>query len=263
MKELNPLNFSAFKEKNASRKTLSDEDCCDVFSEIVRQSEKFAIGPFYYFVASFADFKIKLVSDNVQQLSQLSKKQWMETDVEVLFSWCHPDDVDYLLASYTFVNEMVAGLDEEQRTRVKANIYLRYLNASGAYGWTQIQPWLYVNTFREIECGLYMCYELSHLSISSMPYLSIINFIDGETQYFARIDKKMEQVEVDIPSISKREKEILLLMAKGFNTPQVAERLCISYHTVENHKRNLRQKTDTRTSAELVAFAVKYNLVMV
>lgn len=52
----------------------------------------------------------------------------------------------------------------------------------------------------------------------------------------------MESEYIDIPVITRREKEILQLMAQGDNTPIIAEKLFISYHTVQNHKRNLRKQ---------------------
>ena len=52
-------------------------------------------------------------------------------------------------------------------------------------------------------------------------------------------------------------------MIRGFNTPQISQQLFISYYTVENHKRNLRKKTQTKTSSELIAFIIKYNLLFI
>ena len=68
-------------------------------------------------------------------------------------------------------------------------------------------------------------------------------------------------VSLDIPHISKRELEILQLMVRGLNSPQIAESLFLSYHTVENHKRNLRQKTKTKTAAELIDYVWRNNLI--
>ena len=68
-------------------------------------------------------------------------------------------------------------------------------------------------------------------------------------------------LQLDLPSISRREHEVLLLMTKGLNSPEIAKQLFISYHTVENHKRNLRQKTKTKTSAELIHYVWSNNLI--
>lgn len=59
-------------------------------------------------------------------------------------------------------------------------------------------------------------------------------------------------LQLDLPSITKREHQFLLLMTEGLNSTEITKKLFISYHTVENHKRNLRQKT--KTSAKLIYY---------
>jgi len=50
-------------------------------------------------------------------------------------------------------------------------------------------------------------------------------------------------------------------MAKGLKTPEIARELFISYSTVENHRKNLRVKTNTKTSSELMSFVIQNNLI--
>lgn len=62
-------------------------------------------------------------------------------------------------------------------------------------------------------------------------------------------------------NITKREREILALMINGKTSPEIAETLFISYHTVENHKKNLRVKTETKTSVELIYYVLHNNIL--
>ena len=48
-------------------------------------------------------------------------------------------------------------------------------------------------------------------------------------------------------------------MFKGLNTPQIADQLFIAYDTVENHRRNLRRKTQTKTAAALMNYVWENN----
>ena len=92
----------------------------------------------------------------------------------------------------------------------------------------------------------------------------MITFIDINNkrhQFFKLIDKNKALETINIPNITKREHEILRLMARGLNTPQIATALNISYNTVENHKRNLRSKTSTKTSAEHIHFVMNNNML--
>lgn len=61
--------------------------------------------------------------------------------------------------------------------------------------------------------------------------------------------------------ISKREKEILEHICKGYTNKEIAEKLFLSARTVDNHRANMLAKTKTKNTAELVAFAVKTKLV--
>ena len=58
---------------------------------------------------------------------------------------------------------------------------------------------------------------------------------------------------------SKREVEILILLAEGRSSKEVANHLSISRHTVDTHRRNMIRKTGARRTAELVYRLYKEN----
>lgn len=76
------------------------------------------------------------------------------------------------------------------------------------------------------------------------------------------INKQVADIERDkLPKLSKREMEILELVCVGKSNEEIAENLFISKRTVENHKTNLIQKTDTGNTVNLVIYAYKNKLV--
>ncbi len=62
-------------------------------------------------------------------------------------------------------------------------------------------------------------------------------------------------------SLSKREREVFLLLAEGKSIRQIGDQLYISPKTVGSHKYNIMEKLDTRTMADLVKIAIRKNLV--
>lgn len=52
--------------------------------------------------------------------------------------------------------------------------------------------------------------------------------------------------------ISSREKEVLKLVADGFSSKQIADRLFISNHTAISHRKNLIEKFNVRNTAQLI-----------
>ncbi|KAA2241358.1 response regulator transcription factor [Chitinophaga agrisoli] len=61
--------------------------------------------------------------------------------------------------------------------------------------------------------------------------------------------------------LTKREKEILLLIADGYTNPEIAEKLFISATTVDSHRKNLLAKLKARNSAMLVKCAIDQHLL--
>lgn len=62
-------------------------------------------------------------------------------------------------------------------------------------------------------------------------------------------------------NLSEREIEVIRLLAKGLKSQEIAERLFLSRHTVDTHRRRILQKTGSKNTADLIQFAIKCNLV--
>jgi len=61
--------------------------------------------------------------------------------------------------------------------------------------------------------------------------------------------------------ITRREEEVLQLIAEGFSTTEVAARLFISVKTVKNHLASVYQKLDSRDRTQAVVRAVKMGII--
>ena len=61
--------------------------------------------------------------------------------------------------------------------------------------------------------------------------------------------------------ITKREEEVLQLIADGCSTPEVATKLYISQKTVKNHLASIYQKLDARDRTQAVLQAVRMGIV--
>lgn len=58
-------------------------------------------------------------------------------------------------------------------------------------------------------------------------------------------------------NLTRRERELIDLLAKGLNSKEIAKRLYISKETVYTHRKNILAKTGVNNSAELMAFVFK------
>lgn len=64
-----------------------------------------------------------------------------------------------------------------------------------------------------------------------------------------------------VPTLTKREKEILQLLSSNFSSQEIAEKLFISKKTVENHRSNMLEKFKVKNAASLIKKAIEYDLL--
>jgi len=63
-----------------------------------------------------------------------------------------------------------------------------------------------------------------------------------------------------LPSLTKRELQVLKLIASGLTSRQIAQKLFISRKTVETHRSRMMQKLDLHTTADLVKYSFRFGL---
>ena len=76
--------------------------------------------------------------------------------------------------------------------------------------------------------------------------------------------RKLQNAVLDVyDTLTAREREVLLLAARGHTNAEIAEQLFISTRTVESHRANLTRKLGLRTHTDLVLFAIRRGLISV
>lgn len=77
-----------------------------------------------------------------------------------------------------------------------------------------------------------------------------------EKQEFFRQNHKIK-----FESLTKREMEIIELVVKDCNNPEIAKELYISRSTVEQHRKNINKKLGTHSYSQLFQYALAFDLV--
>jgi DNA-binding NarL/FixJ family response regulator len=88
---------------------------------------------------------------------------------------------------------------------------------------------------------------------------AITNLIFEDYYNAAKEGRKRERKVTE--GLTKRENELLAMIASGKSNQEVADTLFISTKTVETHKANILEKLGLKNTAELVKYAIKHNII--
>ncbi len=99
--------------------------------------------------------------------------------------------------------------------------------------------------------------EAIRRAVQGEHYLS---FAIDQQAVEAYIHTLQEQVDDPIDTLTRREREIILLAAVGLSSAEIAERLVISRRTVETHRARAMHKLGLQTPSDLVRYAISHAL---
>lgn len=99
--------------------------------------------------------------------------------------------------------------------------------------------------------------------------IAAIKGVAGGQRFFSRTlsdkladyNRRRPKPAGDPALLTKREREIVKLIADGMTNQEIAERLFISPRTVDTHRSNIMQKLDIKNTAALVRFALESGII--
>jgi len=62
-------------------------------------------------------------------------------------------------------------------------------------------------------------------------------------------------------TLTKREIEVLRLIAEGMKNNEISRELCISSVTIQNHRKSIREKLNIKNQTEYIKYALAFDLL--
>ena len=107
-------------------------------------------------------------------------------------------------------------------------------------------------------------YLLKNVSVQELTNC-IYEALNGEVAFSKAVKEILARPSANdlkgIPQLTKREKEVLQLIAEGKTTALMAKHLFVSPLTIETHRRNLLQKFEVKNVASLIKIAADHWLL--
>lgn len=212
-------------------------------------------GPFCYYVIDFFNMGLSNVSASIEELTGFDPDTVTFTDI---LGAIHPDDVDFVVKAEAFLtrffNETIGReklltykISYNFRGRLKGGDYVMFnhqalmltLDEDGGYGKS-----LNINT------------RIDHLSNVNNFKVSLIG-LNGEPSFMGIGLEDAQQVE----PYSKRETDVIRLLAEGLSSKAIADKLFISEQTVKTHRKNILEKTDCKNTTQLISACIRQGLI--
>ena len=233
------------------------------FSTLIPEIKKFAVGPHFWFIADLTKGTLATAEGMIEEITSIKKEAYIKGIPDQLFQRTHPDDIQQM---FSFSNHWVSflmSLAPERRAHVHPTIYIRIKNKEEIYKWVMVQ---YADQNFDEKGELLFVFtlvtDISFIKKDGPAMMSILDTTDATCQHFYCVDgKSLAQTGRFIPKITLREMEVIGLLAIGYSSKQIASEMKIAIKTVDNHRQNLLKKTNSKSTGELVNYAIKAGFV--
>lgn len=223
------------------------------FDDII--SSVFSIGPCYYYIIDFYDMSIANMSPGFFEAHGIAPQEIK--NINDILSLIHAEDMDFVSkAEKKTLGYLYNMLGAEKCTRYKASYNFRFRKADGSYGLFNHQSLiLTMDENNNFIKSLNIHTDVSHLTDKNNYKVSLIGLM-GEPS-FLNMDVLDDRAKLALEnSFSKREIEIVSLIAAGCKTKEISKKLNIALDTVKAHRKNILVKSGCKNMAELTAKSI-------
>lgn len=211
----------------------------------------FHVGDFFYVIYYLPEQDIEYCSDGVKKLYSIEPEAFT---LQYIVENIHPDDLPTFMRFENTMLHFLPTLPPEKLTKYKVVYDYRMKDAHGKYKRILHQLMTLQNDENGAVIRTFGVFtDITHLKTDTSMRLNLIG-MNGEPSFYD-IQEDLTYTSGESP-ISEREKQVLAAMAEGLNSADIAKRLEISKNTVDNHRKHILKKTDSKNSVEALQTAL-------
>jgi len=211
-------------------------------------------GPSYHYIVDFTSRELIYNSRNIKEILGIEKEKVCFEDV---INIIHPEDIDFVAAAeQALLKQVYQNTSMNSNIRYKSSYCFRGKVADGTYRLFQHQAvMLTTNEAGGMQLVLNIHTDISQLTQENNFIVSLMEVPGNKIYWQMKIEISPLQPG-EKPSFTEREKEIIVLISKGWKNPEIANHLFLSPHTVMTHRRNILQKAGVANSIELITYCI-------
>ena len=224
-------------------------------TDILEQT--FPLGPYYYYTINIGDNTLSHVAPSYLRIHG---EQTYPTHLGQVINLVHEEDLDFVFQAEKATLEMMEQIGFEHLLNLKTSYCFRMRVANGTYHLFHHQA-LHLNKDGDGKLTSAVNIHTDIQNITTVNNKIVLVSGIGERDDYCQIDLSQVKEQILAPKLSKREMEILTLIAKGLTSKEIGEQLFISITTVNVHRKHLLKKTDTTNTVNLIKRCIEYGLL--
>ncbi|QMU30750.1 LuxR C-terminal-related transcriptional regulator [Adhaeribacter radiodurans] len=198
------------------------------------------------------------ISSNVKQVLGYEAHYFLNKGAPFISQIMHPGDLPKTLKLVKLIWDFLLALPVTQRQKYRFSGDYRVVKPDGT-----IVRILEQNSILQLDRKGNITHllgtgsDITHWKKTDDVVASVV-CTEDDTSFFCSSEEDYFRPQA---LLSKREREIVKLIAEGYNSKYIADKLFISFHTVNTHRQNIIGKTHTKNTTGLIQFAVCHGLI--
>ena len=251
--------YEAYLNELKSSSEISKEEIKDILQQFSAMPNQGISSNMLFYILNLHTLKYEFVSPASASLTGHSPRDFYDKGTALLPELLHPSDFDQLATNlFPKMNQVVTDLAGPDRGKAIFELHYRMRHING----------------KIINCVEQSSYAKFDAHFSPLISSGIVMEVSAFTAYqgvrgLVRLLKDNEQFTIFEQShnytndygLTKREKEIILLISQGKTSKEIAEKLFISDHTARQHRKNILKKLEVNSSGDLVRLAIENRII--
>ncbi len=243
------------------------KDSTDILKDIGSGYEDFekvcSMWNTYIFMHDYQSQKYIYISPSFCNYIGIDYQVALNDGFDSISSQIHPEDL-LILEKKLFkrITQFLSSIPEidKEDPNFRFSYNFRISKKDGTYiSMSVVSKILNFNKKGKILLDFGLITPVNHILQTDKIILNISKSIN-DLDYVTLLQEEFNQDQTKNLHLTDRELEIIQLIKKGMGSNEMAEHLCLSQHTIRNHRKNILKKTKTNKVTELISLITKLGL---
>lgn len=251
--------YESYLKELKSSSAISQDEIKEILQQFSAMPNHGISSNMLFYILNLHTHKYEFVSPASASLTGYSPNIFHEKGTALLTELLHPSDFEQLSTNiFPKMNQVVTDLDGPDRGKAIFELHYRMRHKNG----------------KNVNCVEQSSYAKFDEEYSPLISSGIVMEVNPSTTYqgvrgLVRLLKDNEQLTLydqfynynNDFGLTKREKEIILLISQGKTSKEIADKLFISEHTARQHRKNILKKLEVNSTGDLVRLAFENRIV--